>query len=109
MEGERYRVVVEFEGGRLVPGESGRRVSMAEALLPDGSSVRVVNESVEDGIRVVEFYVTATHPSMALRDVARAMEMVGVTSVAGKKPDVVRATVVKASEATPQGDTLESR
>jgi hypothetical protein len=110
MRSQRYRVAVEFAAPDLVAGSVGRRVSKFESLLPGDSSVCVVRESPVEGVGEVEVYITSMSPAMALRDVARAVELVSVTpaGMPDKMPDVVRASVARVSEPPPPRGSLES-
>jgi hypothetical protein len=110
MKGQRYMVALEFAAPDLTVGSVGKRVSKFESLVPGDWSVRVVKESPEEGVGEVEVLLTAMSPAMALRDVARAVELVSLTAAGmqDKMPDVVRASVARVSETPPQGNSLES-
>jgi hypothetical protein len=85
VDGERYRVTVDFEA-KVPVGSMGRRLSKFELLLPGDASVHVVKESPDEGVGCVEVELNSAGPAMALRDVARAIELVSV-GVGGRPED----------------------
>jgi hypothetical protein len=110
MDGERYRVDVEF-AARMPAGSMGRRVSKFESLLPGDARVRLVREAPDagtgdGGTGEVEVYLNAASPAKALRDVALAVELVGSEAAneadeGNPFADVRYATVARVSEAPP--------
>jgi hypothetical protein len=98
MEGGHYEVDITFEIIRPDPAPSSASVvQRIEALLPEGSAVRSVTRgSAHERRGGIDVTLHSMSPAMALRDVARAIEL-----VASEKDemlrDFVRCTITRVS------------
>jgi hypothetical protein len=99
---DRYRVSVEFRAELVPAGGLGRRVSKFEGMLPANAAVRLVRDA--GGTAEVEVHIDSLSAAAALRDVARAVEL--VTAAIGAEPgepamgDVVNASVERVPAGT---------
>jgi hypothetical protein len=96
MEGGHYEVAITFEIIRPQPAPPlASIVEGIERLLPEGSAVKSVTRgSAHHELGEIDVTLHSTSPVMALRDVARALELVASEKDETVR-DLVRATVTK--------------
>jgi hypothetical protein len=98
MNADTYRVEIAFDlYVKLEPAGLGRAVDRFVQLLPPGSETLAIEskDASSDGLARVAAMVPARGPAQALRDVARALEV--IAAEAGKLDDMgpMRRTVVE--------------
>jgi hypothetical protein len=96
MEGGHYEVDITFEIIRPHPAPSlASIVQRIEQLLPEGSAVKSVTRgNAHEELGGIDVTLHSTSPAMALRDVARALELVASEKDETLR-DLVRATVTR--------------
>ena len=96
MDGGHYEVEITFEIVRPQPPPAlASVIQRVEQLLPEGSAVKSVTRgSAHEELGVIDVTLHSASPAMALRDVARAIELVASEKDETLR-DFVRATVTR--------------